>query len=229
MADDAAVAAPAVAADAGVPTTTADDTPPPPLEGENDAADGGEDAAAAAGAGVVTVNIKTLNGPDFELAVRRDELVSELKTKVRQQTNVDEVGGVIDDNDSDAIEVFGMVSPKLKIPKRKHDTPTLLHVSPIWFTSSSEFVIRCLFSAGLRARGESVQAMILYQVLWERYVFWVQRRLQPNHRPALFIAAATFIRTNYGLWHDSVPFLLTTVVNGVGIMSWSGGEKLLLQ
>lgn len=42
-------------------------------------------------AAVVTVNIKTLNGPDFELAVKRNVLVSELKTKVRERTDVDEV------------------------------------------------------------------------------------------------------------------------------------------
>lgn len=42
-------------------------------------------------AAVVTVNIKTLNGPDFELAVKQNVLVSELKTKVRERTDVDEV------------------------------------------------------------------------------------------------------------------------------------------
>ncbi|CAB1111790.1 unnamed protein product [Ectocarpus sp. CCAP 1310/34] len=93
MADDAGVTAPAVA-DGGLPTAAVDDAPPP-LEEENNAANGSDGAeaaaAAAAAAGAVTVNIKTLNGPDFELAVARDELVSELKTKVRQQTNVDEV------------------------------------------------------------------------------------------------------------------------------------------
>lgn len=93
MADDAGVTAPAVA-DGGLPTAAVDDAPPP-LEEENNAANGSDGAAAAAAAGAVTVNIKTLNGPDFELAVGRDELVSELKTKVRQQTNVDEVGGVM--------------------------------------------------------------------------------------------------------------------------------------
>eukprot|EP00903_Cladosiphon_okamuranus_P005527 g5505.t1 len=57
-------------------------------EGSSLPADGdGEDAAASP---TLTLNIKTLNGPDFELLVGRDEPVSEMKTKVRQHTNVDE-------------------------------------------------------------------------------------------------------------------------------------------
>lgn len=50
-------------------------------------------AAAADAAGIVTINVKTLNGPDFELAVSRNVLVSELKSRVRERTDVDEVRG----------------------------------------------------------------------------------------------------------------------------------------
>lgn len=49
---------------------------------------GGDDAAASP---TLTINIKTLNGPDFELSVGRHAPVSELKTRVRERTNVDEV------------------------------------------------------------------------------------------------------------------------------------------
>ena len=49
----------------------------------------GDDPAVPAA--VVTVNIKTLNGPDFELAVERNVLVSDLKAKVRERTDVEEV------------------------------------------------------------------------------------------------------------------------------------------
>lgn len=51
----------------------------------------GDDMSTSPPPAIVTVNIKTLNGPDFELAVGRNELVSELKTKVRERTDVDEV------------------------------------------------------------------------------------------------------------------------------------------
>lgn len=63
--------------------------PIPPEDSSSSAEGGGEDAAASP---TLTVNIKTLNGPDFELLVGRDEPVSEMKTKVREHTNVDEVG-----------------------------------------------------------------------------------------------------------------------------------------
>ncbi|CAM9476222.1 unnamed protein product [Scytosiphon promiscuus] len=50
----------------------------------------GSGASEGASASAITVNIKTLNGADFELSVDTQELVSELKTKIRRQTDVDE-------------------------------------------------------------------------------------------------------------------------------------------
>lgn len=81
----AAAAAAAVMADAGAAAAA-------PILPEDSSSEGsrGGDAAASR---TLTVNIKTLNGPDFELSMGRDEPVSEMKTKVRAQTNVDEVGG----------------------------------------------------------------------------------------------------------------------------------------
>lgn len=98
-----------MAEDTGGSTPSAGSPPQPPLPppaatataAAAPAMDGPSSGAAAAGAGagagatedtVVTVNIKQLNGPDFELAVRRDELVSNLKSKVREQTDIEEVG-----------------------------------------------------------------------------------------------------------------------------------------
>lgn len=69
----AAAAAASAAAGAAGPVITDDDTT---------AGDSGDD---------ITVNIKTLNGADFELAVPRDLLVSELKSRVRERTGVEEV------------------------------------------------------------------------------------------------------------------------------------------
>ena len=57
----------------------------------SDAATSAAAAPDAPAPAIVTVNIKTLNGPDFELAVARNVLVSELKTKVRERTDVEEV------------------------------------------------------------------------------------------------------------------------------------------
>lgn len=48
-------------------------------------------ALVAADENAVTIKIKRLNGPDFELATSRDTLVSELKSRVRERTEVEEV------------------------------------------------------------------------------------------------------------------------------------------
>ncbi len=72
------------------PTSAAAAAAAPTLEDSASEKEGGEEEDAVVNP-TVTVNIKTLNGPDFELLVGRDEPVSELKTKVRRETNVEEV------------------------------------------------------------------------------------------------------------------------------------------
>lgn len=76
------------------PTSAAAAAAAPTLEDSSSENEGGEEEDAMASP-MVTINIKTLNGPDFELLVGRDEPVSELKTKVRRETNVEEVRNVV--------------------------------------------------------------------------------------------------------------------------------------
>jgi len=73
------------------PTGAAAAAAAPTLEHSSSENGGGEVEEDATANPTVTIKIKTLNGPDFELLVGRDEPVSELKTKVRRETNVVEV------------------------------------------------------------------------------------------------------------------------------------------
>lgn len=51
--------------------------------------DGGEEGQDSSTA--IKIKVKSLNGADFDMEIPRDILVSELKTKVRERTEVDEV------------------------------------------------------------------------------------------------------------------------------------------
>lgn len=93
MADDGNSSSSSSSASAASANNVAPGTGAESSDSASAAADAGAAGAADAPAApaIVTVNIKTLNGPDFELAVARNVLVSELKTKVREQTDVEEV------------------------------------------------------------------------------------------------------------------------------------------
>lgn len=117
-----------MAEDTGRSTPRAGSPPPPPppaaAAATAPAMDGPSANAAAAAAGstedtAMTVNIKQLNGPDFELVIRRDELVSKMKTKVREQTDIDEVGAVFI---SCTAAVFDSIHVRLPGQRTRYDT-----------------------------------------------------------------------------------------------------------
>lgn len=52
---------------------------------------GGDSGGEVQDSTAINIKVKSLNGADFEMEIPRDILVSQLKTRVREQTEVDEV------------------------------------------------------------------------------------------------------------------------------------------